>query len=67
MNKRCNDFFNHIGNYLSIEKNNYISSNNQFVIVRDKGKFTDVEKQKIHRFLYPYSYEINDNKIIIRK
>lgn len=79
-----NDFFNnHIGNYLSIEKENYILSNidNVFVIVRDedKGNFSDVEKQKIDRFLSPYfdsnkkplftdffnKYEINDNKIII--
>jgi hypothetical protein len=79
-----NDFFNnHIGNYLSIEKENYILSNidNVFVIVRDKdkGNFSDVEKQKIDRFLSPYfdsnkkplfadffnNYEIKDNKIII--
>ena len=54
-----NDFFNnHIGNYLSIEKENYILSNidNVFVIVRneDKGNFSDVEKQNIDRFLSPY-------------
>ena len=54
-----NDFFNnHIGNYLSIEKENYILSNidNIFVIVRDedKGNFNDVEKQNIDRFLSPY-------------
>ncbi len=79
-----NDFFNnHIGNYLSIEKENYILSSidNVFVIVRDKdkGNFSDVEKQKIDLFLRPYfdsnkkplftdyfnKYEINDNKIII--
>ena len=79
-----NDFFNnHIGNYLSIEKENYVLSNidNVFVIVRDKdkGNFSDVEKQNIDRFLSPYfdsnkkplfadffnNYEIKDNKIII--
>lgn len=79
-----NDFFNnHIGNYLSIEKENYVLSNidNVFVIVRDKdkGNFSDVEKQKIDNFLSPYfdsnkkplfadffnSYEIKDNKITI--
>ena len=54
-----NDFFNnHIGNYLSIEKENYILSNidNVFVIVRDedKGNFSDVEKQNIDSFLSPY-------------
>lgn len=54
-----NDFFNnHIGNYLSIEKENYILSNidNVFVIVRDedKGNFSNVEKQNIDRFLSPY-------------
>jgi hypothetical protein len=54
-----NDFFNnHIGNYLSIEKENYVLSNidNVFVIVRDedKGNFSDFEKQNIDNFLSPY-------------
>jgi len=77
-----NDFFNnHIGNYLSIEKDNYILSNKAFVIVRDenKGNFSDVEKHIIYRFLSPYfesdkkplfteffnKYEIKHDKIII--